>query len=338
MDKNKKYLSASRIKTLKECSWKYWCKYELKLPEASNDGSSRGWICHLIFEVLGNPRHRPHFTTIIRKQDTFASEAVYRLVLKHAKRLSVDDQENMEMIRDMILIGLSYDFFGLDIGKPTKAMSEYDFAIEKNDYPIRYNVVGFIDKLFLYRAKKTAKMRDFKSSSKMFKGQEITDNLQDWIYSLVIKNNFPEYSTRINEFPFLRHMNAKGEGIIAMPPIADHALEAFEYELSHYQQVVEDFTLSDAMKNFAADQGYPTDGTFSKKLSCGFADYPFHKKKDGGYRWHCAFKFPFEYYSVIGPDGDIVKSYTEAEFNPDLVPDDHMFVKMKYDGCPKFNP
>ena len=33
-------LSASRIKTAQSCSWLYYCKYKLKLPDKGNDGSS----------------------------------------------------------------------------------------------------------------------------------------------------------------------------------------------------------------------------------------------------------------------------------------------------------
>ena len=56
-------LSASRIKTAESCSWLYWCKYKLKLPDRSNDGARRGSICHLIFELLGEPRRKKYFDT-----------------------------------------------------------------------------------------------------------------------------------------------------------------------------------------------------------------------------------------------------------------------------------
>ena len=49
-DHDNKPLSASRIKTLQTCSWQYWCKYHLKLPDRSNEGSLRGTICHAIFD------------------------------------------------------------------------------------------------------------------------------------------------------------------------------------------------------------------------------------------------------------------------------------------------
>ena len=57
-------LSASKIKTAQSCSWKYWTSYGLKLPQSSNDGASRGWICHLVCELLGEPKHRSHYKKI----------------------------------------------------------------------------------------------------------------------------------------------------------------------------------------------------------------------------------------------------------------------------------
>ena len=59
-------LSASRIKTAQTCSWTYWCNYKLKLPDAGNDGSSRGTICHNIFELLGD-HHRVVFDQIVKE-------------------------------------------------------------------------------------------------------------------------------------------------------------------------------------------------------------------------------------------------------------------------------
>ena len=64
-------LSASRISTLKKCSWTYWVKYVLKLPDTTNAGASRGWICHLIFEILGNPRHKKVYDRLLVSKDIF---------------------------------------------------------------------------------------------------------------------------------------------------------------------------------------------------------------------------------------------------------------------------
>lgn len=116
--KESKYLSASRIKTLQSCSWLYWCNYILKMPDKKNDGSSRGTICHLIFEVLGNKRHKKHFNKIMKTQDVFSVESIKRLIIKHAKILEVDDFENIALIKQMIFNGLSYDFLAKNSEHP----------------------------------------------------------------------------------------------------------------------------------------------------------------------------------------------------------------------------
>ena len=81
------FLSASKIKTMQSCSWLYWCKYHLKLPEDSNDGASRGSICHLVFECLGNPRHKHHYNKIVKNQSVWKSKAVKRLIINYAKKI-----------------------------------------------------------------------------------------------------------------------------------------------------------------------------------------------------------------------------------------------------------
>ena len=151
MSKNKKTLSASRIKTLENCSWYYWCNYHLKLPQKNNAGALRGTICHLVFEVLGVKGRKKYFNKILKSQDVFSVPSIKRLILKHAAKEGVDDQENVDLMKDMIYNGLTYDFFGQDLGKPTKEYSEKDFDIIKDDGSIQYKIRGFIDKLFLYK-------------------------------------------------------------------------------------------------------------------------------------------------------------------------------------------
>ena len=327
MDKDKNYLSASKIKTLTSCSWLYWCKYVLRLPEASNDGANRGNVCHLIFDVLGNPRHRGAFDAIIRRQDVRASPSVLKLAVKEARRLGVDDKENLDMIFEMILAGLNHDFFGLSIGKPDQSFSEFDFCVEKDEGDIHYNVIGFIDKLFLYNNLGRAVVRDFKTSKKMFVGPEINDNLQDWIYCLATKEKFPQHDIRNSEFLFLKFMDGKGGGIISMDELDDFALEAFEYELTHYQDCIDSFEYRDALSFLAANQGWPDDKTFSKRLQCGYATRKGQLKKDGSPMWHCPFKFPFDYYTIIDENGEVVGNISEDEFDESLVGKNQIYIK-----------
>ena len=88
-------LSASRIKTAQSCSWLYWSKYKLRLPEKGNDGARRGSICHLVFEVLGVKKRKKYFNKIIKTEDVFSVPSIKRLILKHAVKEGVDDKENV---------------------------------------------------------------------------------------------------------------------------------------------------------------------------------------------------------------------------------------------------
>ncbi len=342
-------LSASRIKTAQSCSWLYHCKYVLSLPDASNDGARRGSICHLIFEVLGNKRHKKKHDTIIKKDDVASVKSVDRLILKHAKSLGVDDDENLDLIRVMTLNGLKYDFFGKGVGKPTEALSEQSFEIVFNEGGKRYKIKGFIDKLFLYKGQKYALIRDFKSSKQVFKGKEITDNLQDYMYSLAVKHLYPHYTERQSEFLFLKfelkedvsqekigRKKPEPSGLVRMAPITPDDLEGFEYQLTAIQEYLDGFNLDDAKSNFAASQPFPTDNSFSGPLQCGFAKEKGQLKKDGTPMWHCPMKFDFDYFVILNKDKKVIKSYTEKKFSKDLIPKGCSFEKRHYDGCPKF--
>jgi len=330
-------LSASRIKTAQSCSWLYWCKYKLNLPDKSNDGAKRGSICHLIFELLGEKKRKKYYNKIIKAQDIFAVPSIKRLVMKHAVREQVDDPENIELIKEMTYNGLTYDFFGGDLGKPTKEFSEKDFEIIKNDGEVSYKIRGFIDKLFLYKKKKFALIRDFKTSKSVFKGKDATDNLQDLMYSLAVKNLFPEYSERVSEFLFLKFdldNESSNSGLMQMKPLDNEELYGFELQLTEIQRYLDNFSEKHARCNFAAHKGFPNDGSFTGKLLCGFAKEKGELKLDGSPKWHCSMKFDFFYYHVKNKDGDVIASYFEEDFTEDLVPDDCTYEIKYYEGCP----
>ena len=337
MEPPKTPLSASRIKTVQSCSWLYWCKYKLHLPDKSNDGAKRGSICHLIFEVLGEKKRKKYYNKLIKTEDIYSVPSIKRLVMKHAKREEVDDEENIQLIKEMTYNGLTYDFFGSDLSKPTEEYSEKDFEIVKNDGEIRYKIRGFIDKLFLYKRKKFAIIRDFKTSKAVFKGKDATDNLQDLMYSLAVRNLFPEYSTRVSEFLFLKFdldAESSNSGLMQMKPLDDDELEGFELQLSEIQNYLDSFSLKHAKKNFAAYKGFPNDGSFSGKLLCGFAKKKGELKLDGNPKWYCPMKFDFFYYQVKNSDGDVIASYFEEEFEENLVPDGGTYELKYYEGCP----
>ena len=107
-----KLLSASRLKTLETCSWAYWCNYHLKLPQKQNEGASRGTVCHLVFEMLIKKKHKKHFDKISKHDSIDGSPAVVRLIMKHLRKMEANsdlpmtNDENVNLIRDMIMVGL----------------------------------------------------------------------------------------------------------------------------------------------------------------------------------------------------------------------------------------
>ncbi len=318
---NKVYLSASRIKTLESCSWLYWCKYELGLPDTTNSGALRGSICHLIFELLLDSKHKKHFKIITENKTIEASKPVNRLVKKHLKKSKILDSENYDLVNEMIVVGLRNDFYveGSELLDP-----EFEFDIT-NDEP-SYRIFGFIDKAAKLKKKKEILISDYKSSKSKFKGDDLESNVQAMIYSLVAKKTWPKLKPVV-EFIFLRFPRKPVQRL----EFSDDTLKGFEYYLEQIYKQISNFTKEDAESNFAADKPIPKEG-FSGKLMCGFATYPGQLKKNGDLMWHCPYKFSFDYYALKNKDGKVLKTKFENKFSPK---DGETVEKMKYDGCPK---
>jgi RecB family exonuclease len=335
-------LSASRLNTAKKCSFSYYANYIMKLPQKKNDGASRGDICHCVFECLGKKRHKKTFNKILEEKNAFSVPSVERLVMKKAIGHNVQDKENLRQINEMIVAGLEYDFFGHGLGKPTEAYSEYefDFTIEKGDK--YYKIKGFIDKLFLYKRKKLIVIRDFKTSKKVFEGNELDENYQDYIYSLAARHAFPEYNNRESEFVFLKFDLKSGKdskGLLKMERIKDEDLDNFEDFLVKCQSYLENFSIEDAKNDYAADKKVTKEDGFAGIIVCGFAKYAGEPKKNGDPKWHCPYKFPFDYYGLYNEKGNLlktafVKDYYELAMSKKK---GYSIKKMNYEGCPRWN-
>lgn len=346
MDKELTPLSASKIKKAQSCSWSYWATYHLKVPDKSNDGASRGWICHLIFELLGEDRHKKVYDEIILKDSIFACAPIKRLVQYHAKKLNVNDVDNLKMIDDMTMAGLHFDFFGENSnGTPDKAISEQSFDITVDEVGKLYRLRGFIDKLFLYKEESVAIIRDFKSSKQIFKGKEVTDNLQDFLYTLAVKKMFPKFTKRQVEFLFLK-FDLNSNGNLKMKNLSDEELEGIEFHLTDIQAFLDNFDEQDAVANFAGSQGYPQDGSFGGPLMCGKDGYKISKGKplldkngEPIVAYICSYRKPLTYYVIKNKTGKIIKSVFK-ERKSILTPDEskgEYVEKVEYKGCPYWN-
>ena len=272
----------------------------------------------------------------------------------YARKLSVNNESCLGQINEMTMKGLRYDFFGGENSKPTKAISEENFEIKIDKGPKRYNIRGFIDKLFLYKKESRAVIRDFKTNKKVYKGNEIDDNMQSLIYVLAVKHLYPEYMRREMEFLFLRHplvandlFDSKGSGYLCIDDITESELDGLELQLSSIQEYLESFTEDVARSNYAFDQhqenrGYPKDGTFGGRLMCG-KDGPkiskgepvLDENGDVVMAYICPFRKAKEYFVLIDESGAILKS-SDDKSDLKAICEEGLFIeKREYAGCPR---
>lgn len=313
-------ISASRIKVFENCSWLYFSKYILKLPESTNAGASMGSVCHSIFELLLSPKHYKQYKLIIKSDSISGSPSVSRLTSIYIRKNNLlNSQIIFNLIDKMILVGLNSDFF---VKGGTLVKPEYEFNV-LNQNPL-YLIKGFIDKPFI-KGKKII-IDDFKSSKKKFEGEDITSNLQALIYSLAATKIWPELKPKVR-FIFLQFP----EDPITEVSFSPEQLRGLEHYLADIQKRLDSFNIDNAFSNLAANQGMPSNGEFKGRLLCGFAKKPGQLKKDGSKMWHCAFKFPFNYFAIV-KDGKTLKTSMNKN---DLFPKDGEEVEERmYEGCP----
>ena len=117
------YLSASRIKTLQTCSWQYYVNYILNLKDEGNPGSKMGSLIHVIYECLGNPRHKKAYDALLQGQTFDAYKPVKRYLSRFLKKNGLDESY-LPLVDTMLIEGINYDFFGQADGEPTESFSE----------------------------------------------------------------------------------------------------------------------------------------------------------------------------------------------------------------------
>jgi ATP-dependent helicase/DNAse subunit B len=306
-DKVKRFLSASRIKQLETCSWQYWAKYHLSVPDKSNAGALRGTCCHLIFELLLNKRHKHHFDKILSKNSITGSPAINRLVIKNLINAGIYDEENYQMVDEMIIVGLKNDFYGEPGAKIDGPEQEFEIVNEKPEYRIK----GFIDKPIQYPKDKTVRIVDYKSSKAKFKGDDLTANTQGMMYSLAARKLWPKQKRYIVDFLFLRFPKQPVQSL----EFTKDQLLGFELYLEHVNKIVDEFNEEKAKSNYAADKE-------KSKWLCSAG------------KWVCPVKNPFSYFGLYNDKNELVKTSLTNNFSPK---EGEKVKEIHYSGCPKFS-
>lgn len=304
-------LSASRIKTLETCSFLYYVKYVLKLPDKSNKGAQLGTITHLILECLTHKRRHDLAKKMLESGNIYCHAPTRRLIYKHLERLDYGDEEARD-INKYCLVALKNDFFiqGFDLGAPEKA---FELITDK------YHLIGFIDK---YGLKDTVgKVVDYKTSKTKFTGTDAKFNVQALAYSLAAMKMWPQLKKVFINFLFLKFPNSPKQVF----GYSKKEIDGFEAYLAYLTETLEDFGYEQAISNFAALD-------YNKKRLCGSEGV----KDDGTVKWICPYQKPYQYWALY-ENGVLKKTYHYNEM-PKVESSGSVEVKlMNYDGCAYFN-
>jgi len=320
------FLSASRIKTYNTCSWLYHAQYHLGLRDidGSNDGAKRGTICHLILEVLLNPRHQKYIVEIVAN-GTDSIPSVWRLVLKHAKILQVDDDANLKLIKGFISTGLKADYFCQEVQDPNHngekfwelQKPEKKFQIESENP--EYKILGFIDKNAISCCGKKGRVDDYKTSKAKFTGKDKDFNVQGLMYALALWKELDLEEVDVN-FLFLKFPKDPWQRF----KFTDKHLKGFEVYLSEIYLYLKDFNTKKATSNFARfNDSYFLCGKEKGAL-----------KKDGSPAWVCSLKYPFVYYELKNKEGKIIGTSKIEQDMVDKMKEGDTIEEKLYLGCP----
>ena len=303
-------LSASRIKELETCTWKFYCKNILKLGEDANPKTNVGTVVHLVLEMLVK---RPKRTVFVRTDSVGNDKAIAKLINKNFAKFKIPHSFWKETIELIDYAVREEDFLSPDAIKTLPP--ETEFILNKDGYELK----GVIDFTSLYADKVV--IRDYKTQAKLFTEEEVEFNIQDLIYQLYIHKEYklPSYT----EFWLVRHKLRQ-----ETKPASPELLEGLDLYLKELYAKLQKFDIKSAKSKFAKDDDY-------KKFICGFAFKRGALKKDGTPMFCCKFKFSFDYWALLDKNGEIIKSSYEDDLLADKEKSETV-EKRFYAGCPAF--
>ncbi len=303
-------LSASRIKTLFNCSYLYFSQYILKIPDESNSGAARGSVSHSVLECLLRPDRRWLVDKIKEVNNPFASKAVKRMARMLAKKYGVWNEEDFEMIRNFILVALKLDFFM----EGAEVEAEYEFNIKTDSW----HAGGFVDKVGVYPDR--IQVVDYKTSKKKFAKDELSFNLQNYFYTYAVQQKYPGVPVSL-QFQFLKFPK---DPIQDAPQISEGEMKGFIEWLKSVGEFLSSFTLAEGLAKPAKDD-------IKTRWLCGKPAGSL--KADGSPAFTCKFRSPFLYFELV-EDGKTLKTSRSKEELDRIKKDGQEVVQKSYLGCP----
>lgn len=304
-------LSASKINSLDQCSYKFYLNYVLgNLPEKPHPKTNAGTVAHAIFEVITAKKRKNLLEELKNhKFDIFKFPSLSRYYWKLIKQYNINE-EVTEGIPPMLELGLEHVYHVLKNTEIESYHAEYEFLLKEADYEIK----GFIDLLIFFKNGKTL-IIDYKSQSQKFTKEKMDFNIQALVYQLAVNKIFKRNSDV--DFVLLRYPPTKRKPDNHIQPVnfvGQDELSGVESYLGYIQKYIDSFDEKAATSNFC-DKFW-----FCKHV--------------------CQFQYAFNYFQVNDENGKFVKSFFEDEDEAllKLVQENPTYkVEYKsYEGCPKF--
>lgn len=297
-------ISASRAKSLSHCSYLFYLKEVLGLPEKTHWKTLCGTAVHNIFEHIMRPKRKKMFFNILNSGFTFEEyPQIERYVNIFCAKHNVT-LHTMQEFEDMIALAFKcVAKYFLD-NPDVEFTNEERFQIQIGGATIS----GFIDLLIRLPGDEWVVI-DLKTQGKRFTKKDLIDNVQALMYQLAIWKIYGKKS-RV-EFMMLRHpptTRTPDKHIQSVPAYNEEQFLGFEVYVDWLYDIVQEFTEEEAKKNFCEDFGF-----------CQYV---------------CQFARPFEYQILVdSTTGDQIGS---AFMDETLEAQEGQEVKTAhYKGCPK---
>lgn len=242
-------ISASRLKSISECTYKFYAGEYLKVPEKTWPKTHAGSCVHSVLEALYREKNRDLYDLAKETQTIYSSPALTRLVRAWQHKTKVDDKIIAD-IDPMAMVAINHTNF-LDEGAVKRYGPEYEFDMTlRNGGKIK----GYIDKMADYGNGQWI-ITDYKSQGKLFTAEELKTSYQSLMYQWVVYKRFGVLAeVRYIMLRFPPNKKEPSRHVQITMPATVAQLEGFELYLEHMYERVVEFGLKDAYVNFKDDK------------------------------------------------------------------------------------
>lgn len=296
-------VSSSKISDLLQCTWSFYFKHVLMLPDKTHWKTLVGSALHNIVEYTLKPKRRALLDSILTKGFTFAANPSidrYAQMWRDHHRIDLWDHANVE---EMLALTFRTLRPYLNDGE---FKSEQRFEMKQPDGEV---ISGYIDIMSTGADKR---ILDMKTKGKRFTQEELVGNMQAALYQMYYHETYGKLvpvTFIMTRFPPTNRDPSRHLQTVQAPTLEQ--LNGLKAYAQHLYGVMNGFTLEDAKSSPCRDDG------FCLRV--------------------CPFKDPFQYISVKKKGTNVlVKNYMMDKPPKEIAADEYTEV-LRTKGCPRWN-